>query len=362
MNGEPSSSSRDQGPDNGTAPPLRQTTGTWVSGAVRHVKERGRSLRTAVERLVSRPRYAGAVFGEGLGRLKQELRGTRFGGSAPVRLVTRVAQELGEDDASHMAASVSYYTVLSLFPLILGLSATIGLIAESPSRQEQVVDFIVDFLPGSEQFVRDTVSGVVKIRGVLGIGAVFGLLWAASAVFGSIARAVNRAWDVHQDRPFYKKKPRQLGMALGVGVLFAISVAVTSFFQYATTIEIGDRTVTDLLGGGIVAGILKIPAFFITFAIFLAIYKYIPNTKTYWRYIWLGAMIAAVLFEVGKNLFLWYLETFAQYDQLYGNVASIIVLMVWTYFSAFILILGAEFASEYGRMKLGIKRGQRIHT
>ena len=276
-------------------------------------------------------------------------------------MVTRVVQELGEDDATHMAASVSYYAVLSLFPLILGLTAIIGLAAESPSRQEQMVDFIAGFLPGSEQFVRDTVTGIVKFRGVLGIGSIFGLLWAASAVFGSIARAVNRAWDVHEDRPFYKKKPRQLAMALGVGILFAVSVAVTSFFQWATTIEVGGQTVTELLGGGVVAGILKIPAFFISFAIFLAIYKYIPNTKTYWRYIWLGAGIAAVLFETGKNVFLWYLENFAQYDQLYGNVASVIVLMAWTYFSAFILILGAEFASEYGRMKLGIRRGQRIH-
>ena len=81
----------------------------------------------------------------------------------------------------------------------------------------------------------------------------------------------------------------------------------------------------------------------------MAIYKYVPTTKTYWRDILVGAAILAVLFETAKNLFLWYLENFAQYDQLYGNVASVIILMVWAYFSAFILILGAEFASEYGR-------------
>ena len=361
MNGEPSSFSRDQEPGKGgpsPSGPNSEHLGFWRLG---RIKETGHSFQTAVEKLVSRSRYAGSVFGQGLARLKLDLRQTRLGGSAPACLVTRVVQELGEDDASHMAASVSYYAVLSLFPLILGLSAIIGLAVESQSRQDQVVDFIADFLPGSEQFVRETVTGIVKFRGALGIVSIFGLIWAASAVFGSIARAVNRAWDVHQDRPFYKKKPRQLAMALGVGLLFAFSVTVTSFFQWATTIELGGRTVTDLLGGGVVSGILKIPAFFISFAIFLVIYKYIPNTKTYWRYVWLGAGIAAVLFETGKNLFLWYLESFAQYDQLYGNVASIIVLMVWTYISAFILILGAEFASEYGRMKLGIRRGQRIH-
>ncbi len=150
-------------------------------------------------------------------------------------------------------------------------------------------------------------------------------------------------------------------MAIGVGVLFALSVGVTSFLQWATTIEIANQTVAELLGGEVVAVILKLPAFFISFAIFLVIYKYLPNTKTYWRDIWLGAIIAAALFETGKNLFLWYLENFAQYDQVYGNVASVIVLMMWTYITAFILILGAEFASEYARMKRGVRRGRLIH-
>ncbi len=106
---------------------------------------------------------------------------------------------------------------------------------------------------------------------------------------------------------------------------------------------------------------LKIPAMFISFAIFLTIYKYLPNTKTYWRDVWLGAIVAAALFETGKNLFLWYLESFAQYSQVYGAVASVIVLMVWTYITALILILGAELASEYARMKRGVRRGHLVH-
>ena len=315
-------------------------------------------VRMEATRVASSLGHAISVFGQGVRRLSAELPRTRLGRSTPIRLTARVIQEIGEDDATHMAASVSYYAVLSLFPLILGLSALIGLLADSPSRQEGVIDFIVDFLPGSEQFVQDSVKGSVKFRGALGIGSIFGLLWTASAVFGSITRAVNRAWDVQTNPPFYKGKPRQLGMALGVGALFAASVAVTSFLQWATSIEIGDQTVAELLGGGGVAVILRIPGLLISLAIFLAIYKYLPNTKTYWRDIWVGAAIAAVLFEAAKSLFLWYLENFAQYDQLYGNVASVIVLMVWTYFSAFILILGAEFASEYGRMKHGVTRGR----
>ena len=282
---------------------------------------------------------------------------TRLGGSGPVRLVARVFHELGEDDATHMAASVSYYAVLSLFPLVLALSAIIGWIAGPESRQDQLVDFIVDNLPGSEQFVRDTIEGTKRYREALGVVAVVGLIWSASAVFGSITRVVNRAWDLRENPPFYKNKPRQLAMALGVSILFLVSVTSTSILQWAGSIEIGGESVTSILGGQFVAVALRLPAVFISFSIFLIIYKYLPSIKTYWRDVWLGALLAGALFELGKFLFLWYLENFARFEQLYGNVASVVVLMIWTYFCAFILIVGAEVSSEYGRMKRGVQRG-----
>ena len=210
-----------------------------------------------------------------------------------------------------MAASVSYYAVLSLFPLVLGLSAIVGMVAQSPERQDDVIDFIVDYLPGSESFVKDSLDGVIRFRATLGIVSLLSLLWAGSAVFGAITRAVNRAWDVQQIPPFYKNKPRQLLMAVGIAFLFAISLGITSVFQWATSIELAGTNLEDLVGGAVVAGVLKIPAFAISLGIFAFVYKVLPNTKTYWSYIWPGAIVAALLFESGKNLFLLYLENFA---------------------------------------------------
>ena len=279
-------------------------------------------------RVKARLLHAFHVFGQGGHRLRSGLAETRLGRSLPVRLVVRVIQEMGEDDASHMAASVSFYAVLSIFPLLLALMAIIGWVAGSQARQDQLVEFVVGNLPGSEQFVRESVEGVRRLRAAAGVAAVLGLFWSASAVFGSITRVVNRAWDVSENPPFYKNKPRQLVMALGVGFLFAASVSLTSFVQWASTIEIGGQTMTDIFGGQVVAVVLRIPAFVISFSIFIAIYKFLPNTKTYWRFVWVGALLAAGFFEVSKGLFLWYLETFAQFDQLYGNLASVVILMI----------------------------------
>lgn len=196
---------------------------------------------------------------------------------------------------------------------------------------------------------------MVRFRGVLGVGAIVGLLWSASAVFGAISRAVNRAWDVHQDRPFYIAKPRQIGMALIVGVLFLISTSATSAIEL-----LGDPD-SGILGQQVFLGLaFRAVSWLMILSIFLLMYRFIPNCKTYWRYIWPGAVVAAVLLEMGKSLFLWYLNNLASYNQ-FGTLASVMILLLWIYVSSLIVILGAEISSEYGRMQRGVERGVLLH-
>ena len=262
---------------------------------------------------------------------------------------------MGTDDATHLAAGVAYYTVFSLFPLLLGLLFIVGLVVTSEGVQQDFVGFVTDNLPGSEQFVEDTLDGVIRFRGVLGVGAIVGLLWSASAVFGAISRAVNRAWDVHQDRPFYIAKPRQIGMALIVGVLFLISTSATSAIELLTDPDSGIPGQQVFLGLA-----FRAVSWLIILSIFLLMYRFMPNCKTYWRYIWPGAVVAAVLLETGKSLFLWYLNNLASYNQ-FGTLASVMILLLWIYMSSLIVILGAEISSEYGRMQRGVERGVLLH-
>jgi len=288
-------------------------------------------------------------------RIKAWLARSRFAQNRPVILVWRVVQEMGADDATHMAAGVAYYAIFSLFPLLLGLLFILGLVVTSEGVQQDFVGFVTDNLPGSEQFVEETLVGVIRYRGVLAVGALIGLLWSASAVFGAISRAVNRAWDVHHDRPFYITKPRQIGMALVVAVLFLISTSATSAINLLAGLNLGIPGQQMFLE-------LAFRAFswLMILCIFLLIYRFIPNCKTYWRYIWPGALAASVLLELSKLLFLWYLNNFASYSQ-FGTMASVMILLLWIYVSALIVILGAEISSEYGRMQLGVERGVLLH-
>lgn len=92
--------------------------------------------------------------------------------------------------------------------------------------------------------------------------------------------------------------------------------------------------------------------------VFSLIYKYMPNTRTSWSYILPGAILAAFLFEVAKQAFIIYLNNFANYQNVYGSLASVIILLVWIYYLALILVLGAEFSSEYIRMRRGLSEGE----
>lgn len=273
-----------------------------------------------------------------------------------IRLMIRTAQEVSDDDVSHMAAGVAYYALFSLFPLLLGLIAILSFFLESEQIQTQVIELTGGFLPGSESLVQDNIAAAVGVRGALGLFSVIGMLWAGSAVFGALNRSINRAWDIHTDRPLYKGKPRQLLMALVVGVLFALSFSSAAVVRTAETLSQYDVPGLAFLLQQVGQILLQSLSFILVLAIFLLIYKFMPNTKTYWRYIWPGAVVGAVLFELAKNLFILYLER-STYQSIYGSVTPVIVLLLWAYVSSLILLAGAELSSEYGRMRNNVERG-----
>ena len=304
-----------------------------------------RAIRRAVERVSDRinRRYGGIVD-----RIRQNF---------VVELAIRTVRELAEDDITHMAAGVAYYVLFSIFPLILGLISVLSFLLEPEEIQTLMGDVMANFLPGSEQFVRDNVAAVIRLRGALGLMSLIGMLWSASAMFGALNRAINRAWDIPNDRPIYIDKPRQLLMALSAGLLFTISVASATIARTSEHILESDLPVPEFWVHTIGEIILQAVSLSLMIIIFLLMYKLLPNTKTYWRYVWPGAVTGAVLFEISKNFFILYLDRFASYQNVYGSIAPVIVLLFWTYVGSLIVLLGAEVCSEYERMKNNVDRG-----
>lgn len=278
----------------------------------------------------------------------------------PFMLVYRTVQETKNDDATHMAAGVAYYAILSLFPLTIGILAVFSPLLPSDTVESALLDFLQTYLPGSNDAFRENLEATGGLRSALGVVSVLGMFWAASAIFGAISKAVNRAWDVHHDRPFYIDKARHIAMAFSVGLLFLLSFSTTTVLQFVDTVATDYGGIAELLQQETVNTIARVLPFLFSLGIFLMVYKFVPNTQTHWRYIWPGALLAALAFEVSKGFFVFYLDHFADFEQVYGSLGSVVVLLLWTYVSSLTLIIGAEFTSEYERMLRGVERGRAI--
>jgi YihY family inner membrane protein len=139
-------------------------------------------------------------------------------------------------------------------------------------------------------------------------------------------------------------------MALVVFVLFFIATSISSAMQLFASRDLGIPGQVFLQDLGLGQSALWVVPWIISFGIFLLIYRFVPKRQTYLRHSWLGAAIAAILFEASKILFVWYLRQFANYTLVYRPLASAIALLLWIYISSLILIFGAEISSEYQKL------------
>jgi membrane protein len=258
------------------------------------------------------------------------------------RFMLMLIKKIGRDDISNLAAGISFFFLLSLFPLVLGLLAILGLFLPSQTVQQQIVSFFATNFPGSLSVLQNNIPDIIRLRSVLGMVGVIGLLWSATGVFSAAANGVNRAWDIQYRHPFYIKKPLEIVMVLGCMILVLLSLATSTFLSL-----LGNLHITGVVAG-VGTGLL---GFFFSLIIFLLLHKFMPVVIVSWQYIWPGALLSAVFFEAAKTIFVYYLNHFSSYDRIYGSVASVIALLVWVYYSAYIFLLGAEFSALLFRLK-----------
>lgn len=259
----------------------------------------------------------------------------------PVIMAVRIFQEMRTRDANHLAAGVAYYAIFALFPFVLGVMVISDLFA-SDVLQKAFLEFVIGNLPGSAAFIESNIVQLVEQREALVIISMVGMLWSSGSIFEAINRVVNRAWGIHYAKPFHISRLRHILALLIFGLLFFFSVAISSGLQIVQEQDL------EIPGGGRV--VLQLTSWLVTGITFLIIYRFVPNCRVYWRHVWLGTVVAATLFELGKVAFTWYLLNYGNYNQVYGSIASTIVFLFWVYLAALILSLGAEICSQYQKV------------
>ncbi len=264
----------------------------------------------------------------------------------PFETLGRAAGAFSNDRGTQMAAAISYYTFFSLFPLTLLAVSLFGIVLRDEELQARVLDAIVDFLPLESATIEGSVRSVAELGPTLTVFSFLGTLWSAAALSASVRSALNVVFGAGRRRPFLRAKLIDFALLPIIGLPLLGGLLISGVIRFAQE-ELLDwsPTLYELVGfsWGLVA--ILVP-FLLTFLAFILIYWLLPNRTLRFRYLWPGALIAALAFELLKAGFTFYLQNFGTFDVVYGSLASVIILLFWIFLTANILILGAEIGAE----------------
>ena len=265
-------------------------------------------------------------------------------------LVWDMLQNFGLHRGGETAAAIAYYGLFSIFPLAIFIMSAVAFFLGSVEHQDVIIQTISSYLPGSEELLQSTVDQVMQVRGSINLLSLLVLLWSASSVFSLLAAAVDRAWCIDCTPPVWRNRLLGVVITLMAGVLIIVAIASSTLVQFLRHYgnllapELAARLSSFGIAGYALALATSVIAFFL-------LYKWVPMMRVPWRAALLGAIVAGVAFEIARNIFGWYLSTFAlkNVSQVYGSIGAVLGLLLWVYFSAMIALLGAELGAAYVR-------------
>jgi membrane protein len=270
-----------------------------------------------------------------------------------VRLLRETFKEWQEDNASRIAAALAYYAVFSISPLLVIAIAIAGTFFGQDAAQAQIAQKITDLV--GEDGVQPVLMALnnmnqPKIKGVASLISIGVLLIGASGFFAQLQDALNTVWKV-KPQPgqgisiFIRKRISSFLMVLAMGFLLILSLVLSAVVGALSKYKVDSLPGSAILWENLD---LIISLGLMTF-IFGLMFKYVPDAKIVWKDVFVGAVITAVLFLFGKFLLGVYLSK-GSLGSAYGAAGSLIVLLAWIYYSAQIILLGAEFTQVYTRM------------
>jgi membrane protein len=259
----------------------------------------------------------------------------------------RAVQNWWKDNCLRLAASLAYYTALSLAPLLLLIVGVVGLVLD----RQQVATQLATQLEGlMGQAGRELVTSILTttspqgslLATVIGLGTLF---IGATAVFGELQATMNLIWEV-QPAPtsgvwagiwaWLRERIFSLAIVFALAFLLLVSLVISAALAGAAALFQGPEQ-------AVLSHVLEIAVSLLVLTfVFALLYKYVPDAEIGWRDVWLGGLITAVLFTLGKTAIGFYLGQ-ASVGSAYGAAGSMVVLLVWVYYSALIMFFGAEF-------------------
>lgn len=269
-----------------------------------------------------------------------------------VALFKQTFTEFGEDKAPRLGAALAYYTIFSIAPLLLIAIAIAGLAFGHEAAQNQISGQLKGLMGAkTAEMVNEMVKNAAKPKsGIIAtiVGVVM-LLFGASGVFGQLKDALNTIWNVEPKKGggvmgFIKERFLSMAMVCGIGFLLLVTLVVDAAIS-----AMGDWIAGWFPGGEALLHIVQLViSFGLVTVLFAVIFRYLPDVRVAWRDVWFGAAFTSLLFVIGKFALGLYIGKTAA-DSTYGAAGSLVVVLLWVYWSAQILFFGAEFTQVYAR-------------
>lgn len=281
-------------------------------------------------------------------------------------VLRKTGREFSKDQCTDIAAALTYYAVLALFPAMIALMSLVGLVGQGDEAARTVLEVLRDLGAGS---IADTLEPTLlelSATDTAGLGLVVGLLgalWSASGYVGSFGRAMNRMHEIGEGRPIWKLRPWMLLVTL-VEVVLAALVLVGLVLTGPAAEAVGDQ-----VGLGSTAqlawAVAKWPVMLAAVVAMVAILYYaVPNVQQpRFRWISIGAALAILVWVLASAAFGLYVSQFSSYDRTYGSLAGVVVFLLWLWLTNLALLFGAELDSELERgreLQAGLPAEERL--
>jgi membrane protein len=263
-------------------------------------------------------------------------------------ILKTAAKKWDKDHALRLAAALSYYTVFSLSPLLIVMIAIAGLVFGADAARGELSTQIAGLVgkSGAEAIENLIANNRKESTNVLAsvVGVVV-LLVGAGGVFVELKSALNKIWSVEKKKvtgikALIRDRLLSFGMVMSIGFLFLVSLVVNAALSAMGKYMHGLLPASETL--------LQIAMFLVSFgvitALFALIFKFLPETKVEWKNVWTGAALTSLLFTIGKFVIGMYLGK-SSIASSFGASSSVVVVMVWAYYSALILYFGAEYTN-----------------
>lgn len=253
-------------------------------------------------------------------------------------------------DLTH-AASIAYYALLSLFPFLLLTLSIFGAVTADESDRLAVLTFVFRYFPTHFDFVETQLEAFRQTGVQMGLTGALALIWASLGVFGAITSAINEAWGVEKQRSFLKHRLVSFLMLVAAGAVMLIALVLVSAIEVAQASWFGVMLARFQWLHALQSLTFRYSTTILLILAVGLVYYFIPNAKTRFRDVWVGAILTGVLWRVALDGFSWYLGQSGRLTFIHGSIAAVVVFLLWVYVSSVILMYGAEFTAAYARLR-----------